>query len=227
MPEEPDLNQLTIAGLAQHCAHETDLFFQRQSYDPRFCYELFRRAIADRNEQAWECIYIQYHALVTGWVHKHLMFAATGEEPAYFVNRAFEKLWASLPAERFGRFPDLKAVLRYLQMCVHSVIIDYVRTTDRAEQEKDVDSQTVAGPDTQDHVLDHVQRQEFWRWLNAHLHDEKERIVVHGSFVLNLKPRDLYDQYPHLFSDVDEVYRVKQNVMVRLRRDPELEQFLR
>ncbi len=218
MPEELNLRRLTIGDLAQRCACETELFFQRQSHDPRFCFELFRRAIEDGDEHAWECLYAQYSTLVTSWVQKHSMFASTGEDPGYFANRAFEKLWTSLPADRFGRFPDLKSLLRYLQMCVHSVIVDYVRAADRAEQEVDVDSPEPAGPDLQDQVLERIQLDEFWRWLNAHLHDEKERIVVHGSFVLNLKPRELYSQYSRLFSDVAEIYRVKQNVLARLRR---------
>ena len=225
--EEPGLQQLTVASLAQRCAQETERFFKRQSYDPRFGYELFRRALVDRNEQAWECIYTQYGPLVTGWVHQHSMFAATGEEPAYFANRAFEKLWTSLPAERFGRFPDLQSILRYLQMCVHSVIVDYVRTVEWAEPEEAADSQTAIGPEVQDQALERVQRAELWRWLNAHLRDERERTVVYGSFVLDLKPRELYRQYPQLFSGVAEVYWVKQNVLARLRRDPEFESYLR
>ena len=218
MTEELDLQRLAIADLAQRCACETERFFHRQSHDPRFCFELFRRAIEERNEHAWECLYAQYHTLVIRWVQKHTMFESTDEDPEYFANRAFDKLWTSLPADRFGRFPDLKSLLRYLQMCVHSVIVDYVRATDRAEREVDADSEALAGPDLQDQVLDRIQRDEFWRCLNAHLHDEKERIVVYGSFVLDLKPRELYSQYSRLFSNVAEVYRVKQNVLARLRR---------
>ena len=137
----------TTQDLAQRCAHETELFFQRRKCDSRFCFEMFRRALADRNEQAWECLYTQYCPLVTGWVRQHTKFAATSEEPAYFADRAFEKLWTSLLAERFGRFPDLKSILRYLQMCVHSVIVDYVRTVEWTEPEEEADSQAAAVPD--------------------------------------------------------------------------------
>ncbi len=226
MPDELNIKLLTIAGLAHRCTQETELFFQRQSNDPRYCFELFRRAIHDHNEQAWEIIYVQYQTLVVGWVQRHPMFESAGEGVDYFANRAFEKMWASLTAERFEHFPDLKSVLRYLQMCVHSVVIDHVRMAEAAAEEASTEA-AEAESSMQDTALDQVYQREFWRWLNAHLHDEKERIVVHGSFVLNLKPRELYDQYPQLFSDVAEIYRVKQNVLVRLRRDPEFEQYLR
>ena len=67
-----------------------------------------------------------------------------------------------------------------------------------------------------------MQREEFCECLSARLRDEKERRVIYGSFVLALKPRALYEQFRALFSDVDEIYRVKQNVLARLRHDPEL-----
>jgi hypothetical protein len=44
--------------------------------------------------------------------------------------------------------------------------------------------------------------------------------------MLDLKPQELYDHFRGVFSDVDEVYRVKQNVLARLRRDPEFQKLL-
>jgi hypothetical protein len=71
-----------------------------------------------------------------------------------------------------------------------------------------------------------VHRQEFWREINARVRDEKEHRVVYGSFVLALKPRELYAQFRETFRDVNDVYRVKENVLARLRRDAELREFL-
>jgi hypothetical protein len=41
-----------------------------------------------------------------------------------------------------------------------------------------------------------------------------------------LKPRELCDHYAGKFSDVEEVYRIKQNVLARLRRDAEFRKLL-
>jgi len=43
--------------------------------------------------------------------------------------------------------------------------------------------------------------------------------VVYGTYVLDLKPRELCRRYRSVFSSVREVYRIKQNVLARLRRD--------
>ena len=71
-------------------------------------------------------------------------------------------------------------------------------------------------------AIENAQQQAFWRVINHRLADEKEQAVVYGSFVLAMKPAELHLRYPHLFSDVKDVYRTKQNVLERLRRDPEL-----
>jgi DNA-directed RNA polymerase specialized sigma24 family protein len=230
MSHQADLRLLTLAGVAHRCTQETALFFQRQSYDPRYCFELFRRAITDRDQHAWELVYAQYRSLVTGWVERHSAFPDSGEEIQYFVNRAFEKMWVALTPDKFSHFSDLKSLLRYLQMCVHSAILDQVRLAERSVVGVHVEGAVAEGkansPVLENHALARVHRQELWREINARLHNEKERRVVYGSFILALKPRELCAQFRETFRDVDEVYRVKENVLARLRRDTELREFL-
>ncbi len=230
MLDQPDLQRLTIASISDRCAQETALFFQHRNYDPRYCYELFRRAIVEHNQHAWTAIYTQYRLLVTGWIQRHPAFDASGEEADYFANRAFEKMWVSVAPDRFGSFSDLKSLLRYLQMCAHSVLVDHSRAS--GLETADIDDEGLAGeikvqgPTTEEQAIDRVNREELWYWLRERLHDEKERQVIYGSFMLALKPRELYEQFPDTFADVGEVYRIKQNIIARLRRDPELNQFL-
>jgi DNA-directed RNA polymerase specialized sigma24 family protein len=230
MSHQADLRFLTLAGVAHRCSQETALFFQRQSYDPWYCFELFRRAITDRDQHAWELVYAQYRSLVAGWVERHSAFPDSGEEAQYFVNRAFEKMWAALNPDKFGHFSDLGSLLRYLQMCVHSVILDQIRVAERCVvgvQAEDLAVENNASrPIVEDQALDRVHRREFWREINARVRDEKERRVVYGSFILALKPRELYARFRETFRDVDEVYRVKENVLARLRRDAALRNFL-
>lgn len=224
-----DLGTLTLAGLSHRCAQESDRFFSRQPHDPRFCFELFRRAILHQNEGAWDCVYRQYQPLVAGWVERHSMFAAADEEVQFFMNRAFEKMWRVLTPEKFTGFPDLKSLLRYLQMCVHSVIVDAVRRQEQTQRLDDVSQsalQNIGGQRVEERVLDRVQRQELWSLLRARLKDEKEEKVVYGTFVLGLKPSQLYDEFQSTFASVSEVYRVKENVMARFRRDQDLLDFL-
>jgi len=225
-----DLHTLTLAGLAHRCVRETELFFQRQSHDPRYCFELFRRAIVERDERAWELVYAQYRSLVAGWVERHAAYPASGEEVQYFVNRAFEKMWVALPADRFSRFPDLKSLLRYLQMCVHSAVTDQARSGERGAMLVDVDvgsiERGVESPGVEDQVVDRLHGQALWERIDERLRDEKERRVVRDSFVRALKPAEIYAEAPDTFAGVTEVYRIKENVLARLRRDDQLKKLL-
>ncbi len=184
-----------------------------------------------RDPLAWDALYFQYGPLVGRWIQQHPGFDASGEEIQYFTNRAFEKIWAALTPEKFGQFPDLGFLLRYLKMCVHSAISDHNRSAEQAVAEQavrvDLDEEpvleirdTAQGPE--DRALGRIQRLRFWEALNERLNDEKERQVIYGSYMLALKPGELIDAFPGAFADADEVYRIKQNVLARLRRDVEL-----
>jgi hypothetical protein len=220
----------TLADLAQQCAQETNRFFRSQRYDPQHCFELFRQAILERDVLAWEFVYSQYQPLVGKWVQQHPRFETSGEEVQYFTNRAFEKIWAALTPEKFRSFVDLAALLRYLKMCVHSVISDHHRALELAElvelAEEGAAEIRDDAPALEEWALERADRLSFWEALRSRLHDEKELQVVYGSFVLALKPRELYDLFRGLFKDVDEVYLVKQNVLARLRRDAEFKKYL-
>jgi hypothetical protein len=223
---DADLQQLSLTGIARRCAQESDLFFRRQPHNPRPCHELLRRAIIDRNQHAWELIYRQYRPLVTGWVARHPAFAASGEEIEFFVNGAYDKFWSALSPDKFQRFPDLKSLLRYLQMCVHSVIVDHARASAlpavELQAEIAVPEDDPRTADVMHQSIELAQRQEFWRLIAARLRNEKERHVVYCSFFLALKPREIHTRHRGIFRDVGEVHRIKENLLARLRRDPEI-----
>jgi RNA polymerase sigma factor (sigma-70 family) len=186
---------------------------------------LFRRAIRENDQTAWEIIFNQYQSLVTGWVRQHQGFESSGEEAQFFVTEAFAKISRILTSEKFNKFSDLKALLSYLKMCVHSVITDYNRKADQANLQISFEDIKIdiksSDPAPESKVLDKFDNQTLWTQLKERLNDEKERLVMQGVFVLALKPRELCDYYEGAFENVEEVYRIKQNIFARLRRDSE------
>lgn len=217
----------TLTDLAQRCSTETERFFRGQAYDPEQCFELFRRAILKQDQRAWEAIYTQYEPLVKSWVSRHPGYPSSGEEVAYFVNRAYEKIWAALTPEKFKRFPELEGLLRYLKLCVHSVISDHNRSQKLDElialTDQAVSPQEEHENPVEERALAQADRSIFWEAIQARLNDEKEQQVVYGSFVLGLKPGEILEEFSQSFADVEEIYRIKQNVLARLRRDRALE----
>lgn len=223
------LSVLPLSRLASRCAQETERFFRREDHDPEPCYELFRRALQARDDAAYAALYHQYQPMVRRWVQQHPAFSGD-EEADLFVNSAFEKLWQAVTPEKFHRFPNLKSLLAYLKLCVHSVLIDHVRSRQLAIADQEPQHVLLSDlrpeADPLRMAIAQVERGDLWRLIRSKLQDERERTVIYGCFVLSLKPRELYAQRPDLFGDVQEVYRTKQNVLERLRRDKDLRAFL-
>lgn len=223
---------MAVEILAQRCAEETDLFFRRQDNNTEYCFELFRRALQEKTEEserAWGYILERYTAMVTGWVIQHSSFSVTGADAEDFVSQAFARIWHTITAEKFGNFSDLGSILSYLKMCVHSLIIDVTRRSDFSNLTawEATSKQEVSGdPSPEEQAVDQLERRSVWELLESRLNDEKERLVMQGSFVFDMKPQEILDKYRAHFSGIDEIYRVKQNVIVRLRRDAEFRKLL-
>lgn len=225
-----DFEELSLSSISHRCARESDRFFNRKEHDPRFCYELFRRAIIMKNELAWNRIYSQYERLVRHWVEHHAAFPTSGEEVQFFINRAFEKMWIGITPKKFADFDDLKSLLRYLQMCVHSVMVDFIRQKEYKKIVDPLDAQTLNPPadeaDAEDKVTKTLMGQAILDFLEEFIQDEREACIVEYMFIYGLKSRDVALQFPDIFSDVTEVYRVKENLLARLRRSDDLRQIL-
>src|SRR5262245_36209372 len=115
---------LPLPRLARACADQTGRYQRGELADDRYCLELLRRAVCDRDPVAWELVLDQYRGLVNAWVRQHPASASLDEDPDYWVTRAFERFWMAIGPERFGSFGHLRAVLRYLKLCVYSILLD-------------------------------------------------------------------------------------------------------
>ena len=213
--------------LVQHCAEETARFFRRVTHDTRYCFEIFRRAIVARQDDAWAALYTQYHSMVIAWLSRHPQLSLTGEEPENLVNAVFEKIWTALTAEKFADFTDLAALLRYLQMCSHSVVMDSARRVRRHAHEIEPSERALESeaelhspqqPSPEHEVLDRLSAAELWQRVRAQLHDDLEELVIYATFVLDESPREIYSHHADRFDSIQEVYNVKRNAMRRIER---------
>ncbi len=219
-----EIENIVIEELVQRCAIESERFYRGQSHDSRYSYELFRRALVDRDEVAWNYLFQQYSSLVESWIRRSSAFTNSGESSEYFVVGAFTKFWRAITPERFASFPNLAALLQYLQLCASSVVIDTVRAQSWAEMmpEERIDASHAPRTSPDEEAMQRVDRQEFWRFIDSQLHSERERVVVFGSFVLGLTPRAIFERYAALFDSIHDVYNIKRNVLSRLSRNNHL-----
>ncbi len=216
------LHTMELMALVQRCATESERFYRGQPHDTRYSYELFRRALVERDELAWEQLYLHYSGLVEGWI------GSSGESSEYFVVGAFTKFWRAISAERFASFPTLASLLQYLQLCSTSVVIDSVRAQSWAEMlpEETITPTHMPHYSPDEEAMSRVDSQEFWNFINTQLNSEVERVVVYYSFILSMTPRAIYAKRSELFSSVNDVYNVKRNVLGRLSRNQQLRSML-
>lgn len=219
----PTLAALPLPFLAHRCRQETARFWQNQPHDPRFCHALFGRALAQPHEksskEAWHYLHQAYHRQVTLWVKGHPHFPATRADPAALADLALERMWLSFAntPEKYGRFPHedpdqgLRTLLRFLQTCVHSTVMNALRPP----------SQPL--PENLPHIDQPAPSAEaFWECIEQRLHNEQEKLLMDASFVYGLKPRQILALYPDDFADINEIYRLKENILARFKRDASL-----
>jgi len=223
-----DVNDLTVADLARRCREETLRFLRGDPRDDAYCFELFERAVAQREPDAWEAIMSQYRGIVLAYVGQHSASGLVREADDFWVNRAFQRFWMAVGPDRFGQFRDLPGLLKYLKLCVHSVLLDELRAR-RAGSLSSLEDVPETAPDptnAAEDVIGEMAGQQLWGAIGQELQDEPERVVAHLSFARDLKPAEIFRRHPTLYENVADVYRVKRNVIERLRRSPRVRAFL-
>ncbi len=223
----PQMELLSINDLARCCSEETNKFLKQSVSNDRYCLELFRRAITRRDDDAWACIYQQYAPLVLTWVNQHYsvvpLLGQDGSAP--LVNTAFAKFAQALTPVKMGNFDTLAAVLKYLKMCVHSVIADEVRSRQARQYEETLEliEHEPASNDPAEDVVSNISAQGLWQIIQEELNSEDERVLIYLAYVQGMKPGEISRQHSRLFPSVEDVYRIKRNVLERLRRNRRLQ----
>ncbi|GCE28235.1 hypothetical protein KDA_37190 [Dictyobacter alpinus] len=223
----PQTELLSITELARCCSEETNKFLKQSASNDRFCLELFRRAILYRNDEAWGSLYQQYAPLVLTWVTQHQsatpILGQDGSAP--LVNAAFAKFAQALTPTKISNFDTLAAILKYLKMCVHSVVADEVRVRQSRQYEDTLESieHEPASADPADDVVSNLSAQDLWKLILEEVRSEDERVLIYEAYVHGMKPGEICRQHPRYFASVDDVYRIKRNVLERLRRNRRLQ----
>src|SRR5436190_23615721 len=101
------LAALPVDSLAAQCAEETEKFSRQERNTTQYCFELFRRALADGITEAFTHIYRVYERQVLNWVYGYSRFDQTGEAAEFFVNSAFTKFYFAVKGPKFERFSSV------------------------------------------------------------------------------------------------------------------------
>ena len=222
---EPDYNELaslTTAELGRRCAAEQEQYRQRLPIDERAGLELFRRAVQQGDELAWELIYQQWKPLLLHWLlaHPWADLALAQDPPESYVTAALGKFWqATTRAHRpQPGFATLAEMLAYARRCLNSVVLDAVRQA-RARQAEvpEEDAARVTASQRPE-----MSGEELWRCIERALPERRERLLISLRYAQGYQPREIAAAYPDEFPAVERVYQMERNILQRLSRHPAL-----
>jgi len=212
----PGLRNMPLSTLAAACREEIGRRRRGEPHSDAFAEELFHRAVCRRDESAWATIVELYRYLLTSWAVRHPAYTPGCVDPEDVAIQALSRFWMAVGPEQMPHFASINQLMKYLKMCVHSVMVNEARAVsapaESPNEEHDVEAL----------ALDQVAATQLWSAIMRVLDDGLERLVIYLSFALGLKPGAIHTQHPDRFQSVAEVYQRKRNALDRLRRNPEI-----
>lgn len=211
MQNSEELQSLALDNLAHGCAEETQKFFHQNPNDPRYCFEIFRRAYAEQLNDALVYVYSIYEPVLTRRARRHPLFSRSCQDDAFFARIALANFYQATHGHKFiEKFSELAAVLKYLYACLHSAIVQDVRANYALEE---AELEQVPAPTLQDDAS------ELWQHILQILHEPQYQHLAYQRFVLEMKPAEILRAAPEQWENEREITVALQLIRRRLRND--------
>lgn len=212
------LRQMDLGSLTNRCGDEMKRLRHKQAFDDQYCLEIFRRAILERMDSAWEILQQRFEDSVRIWLRSHPSrdLALSHDSEENYVAQTFSRFWYAVRDQRL-EFPTLYAALSYLHATLNGVVIDALRS----RRNKEIPLPEVDSPDepfSQDEPGD---EEAMWKCLQTLIPDTREQRLVYLLYYCGLKPREVLLRCPQEFTEIKEIYRLNHNILERLRRNRE------
>ena len=209
--------EMRLPDLAAQCIKELDHYRRGDPSTEAFGLELLRRAIRQSDQEAWVWVQHCFGGMVRGWLRRHPQreVACRLESEENYVAQAFERFWQATASNQRVQFRTLAAALQYLHASLNGAILDMLRAYARPGEVP------LSGPGEPGEPLveDDTENSEAWESLHMLLINPREQRVAYLLFYCGLKPREIIRFCPQEWSDVQEIYRLRRNIIERLLRN--------
>jgi len=209
--------EMGLPELAAQCLRELDRYRRGEPCTDTYGLELLHRATFQNDQEAWAWVQHCFGGMVRGWLRRHPQREAASrlESEENYVAQAFERFWQATAFNQRVEFSTLAAALQYLRASLNGAILDMLRAYVRPGEV------SLPGPGEPGELLveDSIDDSEVWESLHMILSNPREQRVAYLLFHCGLKPREIIRFCPQEWSDVQEIYRLRRNIMERLLRN--------
>jgi len=207
---------MSLSALADRCMSEIKNYRRGEASSDQYCLEIFRRAMHEQDDAAWILLVDRFKEFLLAAFRRHPKSEAASrlDSPENYVARAFARFWMAAVHNQQVTFTSLGGALRYLRICLNSTILDMLRSYARTK-EVPLPEPGFAGEPAME---DQDEGSELWEVIRTMLPGERERLLAFLLYQCNLKPREIVRLRPQEFSTVDEIYRLRRNIVDRLER---------
>jgi len=209
--------EMSLSELAAQCLRELGNYRRGEPCTDTYGLELLRRATFQDNQEAWAWVQRCFGGLVRGWLRRHPQreVACRLESEENYVAQTFERFWQAIAFNQRVEFSTLAAALQYLRASLNGAILDMLRSYARPREV------SLPGPGELGEPLveDSSDNSEVWDILQMVLCNPREQRLAYLLFHCGLKPREIVRFCSQEWSDVQEIYRLRRNIMERLVRN--------
>jgi hypothetical protein len=210
-------SEMSASELAAHCLRELNNFRRGEPSTETYGVELLRRATGQGDQEAWVWIQQCFGGLVLSWLRRHpnREAACRLDSEENYVAQTFERFWQATALTHHIEFNSFAGALQYLHACLNGTVLDTLRAYSRSREIPLPEP----GEPGELQIEDNFESSEVWDNLKKVLPDGNEQRLAYLLFHCGLKPREIMLFCPQEFSDVHDIYRLRNNIMNRLLRN--------
>jgi hypothetical protein len=214
------MSQKELNELVRRCQQETDTYRRTGSSDSSPCLELFRLALGENREDAWEMIIEQYTPDLRNRFHRHHPWnSLLREDQDDIILEAFERLLGQNRKKPL-QISSLGGILKYLYSCLSTVILLHkrAREKDRFIVGEPNDFADAPGPDLVDRLFGNIAALEILHGLNSCCDNTCEEQVIYQWLTQDDTAPEIVQDLPACHLTNAKVYQIVEKVLARYRK---------
>lgn len=204
---------LSISALVEQCQQEIQAYRRGELSNEASGLELLRRAIVQGDQDAWNGVQQSFSESVRAWLHGHPRREAACrlESEETYMAQAFERFRQAAVQQQIA-FQTLSGAGVYLRASLHGVIMDRLRTNSLPGE---IPSPIPGEP----RLKNQIDSNAAWEVLQALQLSEREQRLAYLLYHCGLGPREIVRLCPQEWSDINEISRLRCNILQRVLRN--------